>query len=66
VARLSGMQDLLPCSDEQCGDAMMVADKLTKAALTERLDEVLGRARQGEAFVVERGRPVSADGVSTS
>jgi hypothetical protein len=45
---------------------MMVADKLTKAALTERLDEVLGRARQGEAFVVERGRPVSADGVSTS
>ena len=39
---------------------MRVADKLTKAALAERLDEVLDRARQGEAFAIERDGEVIA------
>jgi hypothetical protein len=39
---------------------MKVADKLTEAALTERLDEVLERASQGEAFAIERDGEVIA------
>lgn len=33
---------------------MKVANKMTEAALAERLDEVLNRASQGEAFAIER------------
>jgi antitoxin (DNA-binding transcriptional repressor) of toxin-antitoxin stability system len=32
---------------------MKVADKLTEAALSERLDEVLDRASQGEEFTIQ-------------
>jgi hypothetical protein len=39
---------------------MKVTDKLTEAALAERLDEVLDRASQGEEFAVERDEEVIA------
>jgi antitoxin (DNA-binding transcriptional repressor) of toxin-antitoxin stability system len=40
--------------------AMKITDKLTEAALAERLDEVLDRASQGEAFAIERDGEVIA------
>ena len=39
---------------------MKVTDKLTEAALAERLDEVLDRASQGEEFAIERDGEVIA------
>jgi antitoxin (DNA-binding transcriptional repressor) of toxin-antitoxin stability system len=39
---------------------MKVTDKLTEAALAERLDEVLNRASQGEEFAIEREGEVIA------
>jgi antitoxin (DNA-binding transcriptional repressor) of toxin-antitoxin stability system len=39
---------------------MKVTDKLTEAALAERLDEMLERASQGEEFAIERDGEVIA------
>lgn len=39
---------------------MKVKDKLTEAALADRLDEVLDRASQGEEFAIERDGEVIA------